>query len=231
MDTVTLDPEVAELLDAMPPMRFDADALVAIRANRAAMPMPPLSDAVGRTDHVVPGELSVTVRVHGPKGHDGALPCVYSMHGGGYILGSYVIDDARFDRWSASMPCVGVSVEYRLAPETPYPGPLEDCYAGLRWAYEHHEELGIDPDVPGHAAAARADDVTGLPPTLVIVGGADGFRDEDVEYALRLMRSGVATELHVLPGVPHGVQLAAGSSPAREWDDLVDGWVRRQLGE
>ena len=109
---------------------------------------------------------------------------------------------------------------------------------GLHWSLESNEfgwrcylgELYGSPDVPGHAAAARADDVTGLPPTLVIVGGADGFRDEDVEYALRLMRSGVATELHVLPGVPHGVQLAAGSSPAREWDDLVDGWVRRQLG-
>ena len=37
---------------------------------------------------------------------------------------------------------VGVSVEYRLAPETPYPGPLEDCYRGLRWTFEHAAELG-----------------------------------------------------------------------------------------
>ena len=41
---------------------------------------------------------------------------------------------------------VGVSVEYRLAPETPYPGPLEDCYAALRWTYDNADELGIDKD-------------------------------------------------------------------------------------
>ena len=39
-----------------------------------------------------------------------------------------------------------MSVDYRLAPETAYPGPLEDCYRGLRWTYEHAAELGIDPD-------------------------------------------------------------------------------------
>ncbi len=85
------------------------------------------------------------VRVHRANAQTGPLPCVYSMHGGGYIVGSYVMDDARFDDWCVRMPCVGVSVEYRLAPETPYPGPLDDCYAGLRWTFDHAEELGIDP--------------------------------------------------------------------------------------
>src|SRR5207249_12243427 len=55
------------------------------------------------------------------------------------------MDDARFYRYCTRFPCIGVSVEYRLAPETPYPGPLEDCYAGLRWTAEHAAELGIDP--------------------------------------------------------------------------------------
>ena len=99
-----------------------------------------------RTDHVVSDDPHVVVRVHRPKDLDGALPCIYSIHGGGYILGSYDMDDARFDRYCTRFGCVGVSVEYRLAPETPYPGPLDDCYAGLRWTHEHADELGIVPD-------------------------------------------------------------------------------------
>jgi acetyl esterase/lipase len=54
------------------------------------------------------------------------------------------MDDLRFDRWCPKLGLIGVSVEYRLAPETPYPGPLEDCYAGLRWVHEHAGELGLD---------------------------------------------------------------------------------------
>ena len=46
------------------------------------------------------------------------------------VLGSTAMDDARFDQWCPKLGCVGVSVEYRLAPETPFPGPLEDCYRG-----------------------------------------------------------------------------------------------------
>lgn len=79
------------------------------------------------------------------------------MHGGGYVLGSYATDDARLDGWSRSNRCVGVSVEYRLSPETPYPAPLDDCYRGLKWVFEHHHELGADPDrigVSGTSAGA-----------------------------------------------------------------------------
>jgi acetyl esterase/lipase len=54
------------------------------------------------------------------------------------------MDNLRFERWCPQLGLVGVSVEYRLAPETPYPGPLEDCYAGLKWVFEHADQLGID---------------------------------------------------------------------------------------
>ena len=54
-----------------------------------------------------------------------------------------------------SVRCVGVSVEYRLAPETSYPGPLDDCYAGLKWTYDHADELGIDPDRIGIGGRQR----------------------------------------------------------------------------
>jgi acetyl esterase/lipase len=66
------------------------------------------------------------------------------MHGGGYMIGSYSMDDAMFDDRCQTLEIVGVSVEYRLAPATSYPGPLEDCYRGLKWTFDHAEELGID---------------------------------------------------------------------------------------
>ena len=84
-------------------------------------------------------------------------------------------------------------------------------------------------EVPHTAAAARAADLSGLPPALVIVGGADGFRDEDITYALRLSQAGVPTALHVIPGAPHGVQMFADTAPARQWDRLVTEWVREQV--
>ena len=146
-----LDADVAESLAALP---IDIGALLGgltdesiadVRAAMGQMPVPELSDAVERTDHEVPGAEGVVVRVHRPAGVTGDLPCLYWMHGGGLVLGSYEGDDPRFDRWSPLFGLVGVSVEYRLAPETPYPGPLDDCYAGLRWVHEHAAEIGIDP--------------------------------------------------------------------------------------
>jgi acetyl esterase/lipase len=309
MDEVVLDPELVPLADTAPVLDLSHEVIAAMRSagQSSLMPVPPqLSDAVERTDHVVSDDPRVVVRVHRPKGVDGALPCLYSIHGGGYVLGSYEMDDLKFDALCPELRFVGVSVEYRLAPETPYPGPLDDCYAGLKWTHEHADELGIDPhhigiggvsaggglaaalallardraevpvrfqllecpmiddrqstsssvrdglliwsreantfgwkaylgdrygtdDIPAYAAPARADDLTGLPPAFVIVGGADGFRDEDIVYALRLGEAGVPTELHVLPGAPHGVQMFTGTEIARRWSALVKDWLARML--
>ena len=84
-------------------------------------------------------------------------------------------------------------------------------------------------DIPIYAAPARASDLSGLPPTLVIVGGADGFRDEDIDYAMRLNQCSVPTELHVLPGAPHGVQMFPGSVIAKRWNEMVTEWLALQL--
>ncbi len=302
---VALDPQLEALAASAPSFTLSNDVVLAMRGQGLAPP-PVLSDAVERTEHVVSDDPRVVVRAHRPRGVDGPLPLVYWMHGGGYVFGSYDMDDARFDSWCPRFGCVGVSVEYRLAPETPYPGPLDDCYAGLRWTYEHRDELGIDPSriviggvsaggglaaglallvrdrgeipvthqllecpmiddrqatpssrlddllvwsnssntygwraylgdlygtdqIPIYAAAARAADLTGMPPGMVIVGGADGFRDEDIAYAARLNQAGVPTALHMLPGAPHGVQMFAGTAVATLWADLVDGWLARVL--
>lgn len=59
------------------------------------------------------------------------------------------------------------------------------------------------PDVSPYAAAARAADLSGLPPTYIEVGQLDIFRDEDLDYARRLGVAGVDVEFHLHPGVPH----------------------------
>jgi acetyl esterase/lipase len=301
-----LDPEIAEALRQMPrAVGFDFDQLPAMREQRnAQLASIQLSDRVERRDFVVPGPAGapdVTLRVHRPVGQQGDLPCVYWMHGGGYVLGSYEMEDVRFDKWCPMLNIVGVAVEYRLAPETPYPGPLEDSYAGLKWVHENAGELGIDRsrigiggasaggglaaglgllvrdraefpnafqllvypmiddrmttpssswevpiwppasnekgwaaylgplaggDVPIYAAASRATDLSGLPPTLITVGALDGFLDEDIDYATRLMRTGIPTELHVYPGGPHGFDaLLPGTALARRGRRDMEEWL------
>ena len=145
-----IDREVAEVLDASP---IDIGALLGgltldnlddVRAVMANRPIEPLSDHVTRIDHVIDETTGVSVRVHRPVGVEGRLPCVYWIHGGGYVGGSNLGDDVRFDRWCPALRCVGVSVDYRLAPEHPYPTPLDDCYSGLAWVFAHADELGVD---------------------------------------------------------------------------------------
>lgn len=305
-----LDPALRDSLSGFELPELDAAMIAAIRS--APFPAPTLSDRVMRTEHRVPhhvpGAPSVPVRVHRPAAVSDPLPAIVTIHGGGYLFGSYVMDDAMLDRWCQSFGIVGVSVEYRLAPETPYPGPLEDCYAALRWAHDNADELGAGSGrigvyglsaggglaaaltllardrgevalsfalldspmlddrqtsesllvqglyvwtassnelgwrsylgpmygtdyVPPYAAAARAADLVGLPPTCVVVGAIDGFRDENVTYAQRLNQAGVPCELHVIAGLPHGYLLAPDASSVQDAERCKDRWLARQLDQ
>jgi acetyl esterase/lipase len=71
------------------------------------------------------------------------------------------------------------------------------------------------PDISPYAAAARAEKLEGLPPTYISVGTLDLFLEEDMEYARRLIRAGVPTELHVYPGAFHGFPMAADAQVTR----------------
>lgn len=158
--TTMLDPEIAAALAAIPLDigkllgALSDDTVATTRTMMGAMPAPELSDSVTRTDHVVDEVTGVRVRVHRPQGATDLLPCLYWMHGGGLVLGTHDGDDARFDRWCQLLRCVGVSVDYRLAPEIPYPGPLDDCYAGLAWVHAHAAEIGVDPARVGIGGAS-----------------------------------------------------------------------------
>jgi acetyl esterase/lipase len=87
----------------------------------------------------------------------------------------------------------------------------------LSWSRAHNQsgwrallgERAGGADVDHYAAPARAADLSGLPPALIQVGELEVFRDEDVDYAIRLLRAGVPTELHVYPGAFHAWDLVA----------------------
>ncbi|MFJ8603131.1 alpha/beta hydrolase [Streptomyces shenzhenensis] len=91
------------------------------------------------------GAPDVTLVYARPADAAGPLPVLYYLHGGGMIMGNaWSVLPKILRDWSAPLGLAVVSVEYRLAPETPYPGPLEDCHAGLLWTVGHADELGID---------------------------------------------------------------------------------------
>lgn len=73
-------------------------------------------------------------------------PAALFFHGGGYIFGHIDQFDGPVSRYASASGVSMLSVEYRRAPEHPYPTPLEDAYAALRWLHEHAAELGVDPE-------------------------------------------------------------------------------------
>lgn len=100
------------------------------------------------TERFIPGpegEPDVRVKVYESKGEKETLPGVLYIHGGGFIVGTADNFDAGCQELVTEVNCVVVSVDYRLAPEHPFPAPLEDCYAALKWFSENAEELGVDP--------------------------------------------------------------------------------------
>ena len=88
----------------------------------------------------------INLRIYRPAGASDPLPVFYWMHGGGYVLGSARQGDLFTLRAASELGMLAVSVEYRLAPETPYPGPLEDCYEGLAHLAANAEALNLDAD-------------------------------------------------------------------------------------
>jgi acetyl esterase/lipase len=305
-----VDPELVAMLDIFPALELTNETLVQVRAMIEEMgslmaPNLPAFPDISVSERFVPGPEGapdVRVLVYLPTTVRAPLPAMLWIHGGGYVIGSADQEDLSAKTIVSAVGCAVVSVDYRLAPETPHPGPVEDCYAALRWLYTHAGELGVDtariaigggsaggglaaalalltrdrgevplafqllifpmlddrtvttadphpytgeflwtadanrfgwtallgqepggPDISPYASAARAEHLEGLPPTFIGVGTLDLFLEEDLEYARRLMRAGVPTELHVYPGAYHGFPLVAGAwmSQALERDQLA----------
>jgi acetyl esterase/lipase len=151
------DSELAETAAAfveMMPSSTTPDLISAFRSGPAGME--PLSDdklsrggEVQIFERTVPGpagDPDITVLVCRPTGAPTPTPAIYSIHGGGMILGTRRDNLPDMLDLAASVGAAVISVEYRLAPEHPHPAPLNDCYAGLVWVAANAGELNIDPD-------------------------------------------------------------------------------------
>jgi acetyl esterase len=146
------DPELAAALTLIPESSFN-DVAAARNEQRAlrAMIDSEIADIerLEVTDHVVPaGALgpAVNVRSYTPFGFETQIPAVLFIHAGGFVVGSIDEEHAAAAAMAIDVGAVIVSVEYRLAPEHPYPAGLDDCYATLLWMVSSARELGIDPD-------------------------------------------------------------------------------------
>jgi acetyl esterase/lipase len=147
-----LDADHRAVLDALPADLFDLSDIVAARERVgtfvAALPRPDLPTGVVVSERSVPGfegGPEVRVKLYRPAGLAVGSPAIYWIHGGGMVMGCADLEDARCAVWAAAVDALVVSVDYRLAPEHPYPAPLDDCYAGLCWLAGSAAELGVDP--------------------------------------------------------------------------------------
>lgn len=146
--TYAFDPELAAVVPMLPDLDGADPAAMrsSLKAMIAQLPAPDLT-GVDCEDRLIPGgpgDPEVPIRIYRPTQRSGPA-AVYSVHGGGFIAGDLDTEHAGNVGLARALGVVVVAVDYRLAPETPFPGPLEDVYAGLVWTTAHAAELGVDP--------------------------------------------------------------------------------------
>jgi acetyl esterase len=145
-----IDPTLKALLDAFPLTFTAADGVEVARAKLRQLQAPPEMLPNLRTEDrtVGHGELTdIPVRIYWPPtAEQSDLPVVVFYHGGGFALGDLVTHDPVARAHAVGAEAIVVSVDYRLAPENPFPAGVNDCWAALQWVAEHAAELGGDPN-------------------------------------------------------------------------------------
>lgn len=281
-----INPAFRDYLNMMPESPLNEEILPEKRRMISSLVIKGHDENISKSEKIISGPEGapdLRVIIYQPAERDSILPGVLYIHGGGMVSGTPDMEAPHSEQIALEVNCVVVSVDYRLAPENPYPAALEDCYAALKWFADHADELKVDPDrialygesaggglaaalallardrkgpavafqaplypmiddrcetasnyeitdqriwngisnrtawkmylgsldrnnLPIYAAPARAKDLSGLPPCYTFVGELDPFRDETIEYATRLIQSGVPTEFHLYPGCFHGFE-------------------------
>lgn len=307
--TYRFDPELAPVVPTLPSEPFDDP--VRARANMRQM-IAALNTEVDTSGLQIENldADGVGLRLYRPEARSGVTPALLYIHGGGFVVGDLDSEHGSCASIARRLGIAVLSVDYRLAPEHPYPVPLEDCYTALRWLRQRCESLAVDPDrvgvfgqsaggglaaalclltrdrggpgicfqflgmpevddrlqttsmreftdtplwnrpnaelswqyylgaeytpgggdVPIYAAPARAQNLRDLPPAYVTAMEFDPLRDEDVDYAARLMQAGVPTELHTFPGTFHGSSLVTTATVSQRQDAEMIDVLRRGLG-
>lgn len=181
--TASMDPQLVALLQGAPDYpgarAIPIDHLRAfIRQTAEATPTYP-ADLAEVRDFAIPGGAGqdLALRLYRPRG-DGPLPLTLFFHGGGFIMGDLDSQDMIARALAEAGQTLVLSVDYRLAPEHPYPAAVEDAVAALKWAHAHAAEIGADP-----ARMATAGDSAGGVLAAVVAVVA---RDEKIDLRAQL---------------------------------------------
>ncbi len=141
-----VDPELQAVIDMMPPT-FDGVAELDVATMRAGMEMnqmPASHEMASVEDREIEGPAGpVTLRIYRP--HEATGAGVVFFHGGGWVVGSLATHDNQCRQLAHLSGATFVSVDYRLAPEHPFPAAVDDCLAATSWVAAHADEVGIDP--------------------------------------------------------------------------------------
>jgi acetyl esterase/lipase len=213
--TTPLDPELAHLADLDVGFGGDTFDLAGIRAGLLELiqPPPPLEGMVADRQLIRPSP-PLAVEIYSPE-TAGPHPCLFWLHGGGYVIGSASMDALRLQAWAARFDCVTVSAEYRLAPEDPFPAAHDDAMRALGWLVDRADELGID---PGRIVVAGASAGGGL-----AAGVALAARDQGIPLVGQLL---------FYPMIDDRQQTASSHWDAPVWPPMANtfGW-RAYLGK
>jgi acetyl esterase/lipase len=147
-----VDPQLVGALDQFPGFQLANESLGAMREMLAELARPRASESNGADisvmERIVPGPggaPDVRVVIYREETTKALRPAYFHIHGGGYVMGSPEMTAENSIALVREIGCIVVSVDYRLAPETRFPGSLEDCYAALKWLHENARDLGVDP--------------------------------------------------------------------------------------
>jgi acetyl esterase len=143
-----LDPQAKQVLEQIAALGLPPNHLVSPAQARINMKSRPRAagPAVARIeDRLIPGPgVDIPVRLYTPTG-SGPFPVLVWFHGGGWVVGDLDTADPTSRHLCVGASCVVISVDYRLAPETKFPGPADDAYAATAWAAQHAAHFHGDP--------------------------------------------------------------------------------------
>jgi acetyl esterase/lipase len=139
-----VDPELLPALKQFPAYDLSAEMVGKFRQSPGMPPLPaPAPQPVERHIPGPPGAPEVRLWVVDPAPSEKDKPVLLHMHGGGFMMTDPMLMP-QLQGIAMDCHCLVISVDYRLAPETRYPGSLEDNYAALKWVHAHAAELGVD---------------------------------------------------------------------------------------